>query len=221
MWLPGLVRQLRRYYAAVRLPAVVHLGLTALAFPEQPALPSQPDGLDTVLTETYSVWWPDAPHRVLRSAVEAAKALDHEFAGDVGGAGEPFPIPRFGPSSSRPARPFPTRRIRTVPSGLSDSIPSHFPPSRSMRLTAPRWLPSAPVRKADSGACAPRALGQPGHRDELAGNRRRAGCRRAGSRGLRRRLRPGAPARALGMKDPFPPIADEARDALAALFVTE
>src|SRR5713101_7882482 len=42
--LPGLVRQLRRYYAAVRLPAVVHLGLTASAFPERPALPSQPDG---------------------------------------------------------------------------------------------------------------------------------------------------------------------------------
>jgi NAD(P)H-dependent flavin oxidoreductase YrpB (nitropropane dioxygenase family) len=53
------------------------------------------EAADTVLTETYSVWWPDAPHRVLRSAVEAAKALDHEFAGDVGGAGEPFPIPRF------------------------------------------------------------------------------------------------------------------------------
>jgi len=42
--LPGLVRQLRRYYAAVRLPVVVHLGLAALAFPERPVLPSQPDG---------------------------------------------------------------------------------------------------------------------------------------------------------------------------------
>jgi nitronate monooxygenase len=50
---------------------------------------------DTVLTEAYSVWWPDAPHRVLRSAVEAAEALHDEFAGDAGGDGEPFPIPRF------------------------------------------------------------------------------------------------------------------------------
>jgi nitronate monooxygenase len=50
---------------------------------------------DTVITETYSVWWPDAPHRVLRSAVEAAKALAGEPAGDVGGDGEPFPVPRF------------------------------------------------------------------------------------------------------------------------------
>ena len=50
---------------------------------------------DTVLTEAYSVWWPDAPHRVLRSAVEAAKALDDEFVGEVGGGAVPFPIPRF------------------------------------------------------------------------------------------------------------------------------
>src|SRR5664280_1366945 len=42
--LPGLVRQLRRYYAAVRLPTVVHLGLAALAFPERHVSPSQPDG---------------------------------------------------------------------------------------------------------------------------------------------------------------------------------
>lgn len=50
---------------------------------------------DTVVTETFSVWWPNAPHRALRSAVEAAEALAEEFAGDVSGAGEPFPIPRF------------------------------------------------------------------------------------------------------------------------------
>src|SRR5207244_464725 len=50
---------------------------------------------DTVMTEAFSVWWPGAPHRVLRSAVEAAEALDDEFVGDVGGAGEAFPIPRY------------------------------------------------------------------------------------------------------------------------------
>lgn len=50
---------------------------------------------DTVISETYSVWWPDAPHRALRSAVDMANALDDEFVGDVGGAGDSFPIPRF------------------------------------------------------------------------------------------------------------------------------
>jgi NAD(P)H-dependent flavin oxidoreductase YrpB (nitropropane dioxygenase family) len=53
---------------------------------------------DTVVTETYSVWWSDATHRthrVLRSAVEAAEALDDEYVGDVSGDDDPFPIPRF------------------------------------------------------------------------------------------------------------------------------
>jgi nitronate monooxygenase len=50
---------------------------------------------DTVLTEAYSVGWPDAPHRVLRSAVEAAEALAGEFAGDAGTEREPLSIPRF------------------------------------------------------------------------------------------------------------------------------
>jgi nitronate monooxygenase len=50
---------------------------------------------DTVLTEAFGIWWPGAPHRVLRSAVQAAEALDDDQAGLVTGAGEPVPIPRF------------------------------------------------------------------------------------------------------------------------------
>lgn len=53
------------------------------------------EAADTVLTDTFGVWWPDAPHRVLRSAVNAAQALDDEQAGEAHGAGEPLPIPRF------------------------------------------------------------------------------------------------------------------------------
>ena len=53
------------------------------------------EAADTVVSKTYSVWWPDAPHRALRSAVETAQGLDDEFVGDVGGDGEPFQIPRF------------------------------------------------------------------------------------------------------------------------------
>ncbi len=41
-----------------------------------------------------------------------------------------------------------------------------------------------------------RAVGQPGHRDELAGHRRGAGCRRGRGAGLRHRLRQGPRARA-------------------------
>ncbi len=50
---------------------------------------------DTVLTEAFSVMWPNAPHRVLRSAVAAAEALDAEVAGEMAFAGGRMPIPRF------------------------------------------------------------------------------------------------------------------------------
>ena len=36
----GVVRQLRRYYGTVRLPTIVHHGITASAFPARPAQPS-------------------------------------------------------------------------------------------------------------------------------------------------------------------------------------
>jgi hypothetical protein len=38
---PGFVRLLRRYYRPVRLPRVVHLRITALAFPQRPVSPSE------------------------------------------------------------------------------------------------------------------------------------------------------------------------------------
>ena len=48
---------------------------------------------DTVLTETFVTYWPNAPHRVLRSAVAAAEKLDHPVAGMSGDE----EIPRFSP----------------------------------------------------------------------------------------------------------------------------
>ena len=39
---------------------------------------------DTVLTEAFGVGWPDAPHRVLRSSLEAAGAFTGELAGTRG-----------------------------------------------------------------------------------------------------------------------------------------
>jgi nitronate monooxygenase len=63
------------------------------------------EAADTVLTLTFSVGWPEAPHRVLRSAVQAAEALDAEQAGEASGAGFPPVIPRFAVQS-------PNRRVR-------------------------------------------------------------------------------------------------------------
>jgi nitronate monooxygenase len=49
----------------------------------------------TVLTEAFSVGWPDAPHRVLRSAVAAAQALPDEVVAMWQSRNELRPIPRW------------------------------------------------------------------------------------------------------------------------------
>jgi nitronate monooxygenase len=50
-------------------------------------------GQDTVLTESFGTGWPNAPHRVLRSAVEAAEQHDDSPVAKLGDR----EIPRFGP----------------------------------------------------------------------------------------------------------------------------
>jgi NAD(P)H-dependent flavin oxidoreductase YrpB (nitropropane dioxygenase family) len=50
---------------------------------------------DTVLTEAYSGMWPEAPHRVLRSAIAAAEALADGVVGEVREGEQAIPIERF------------------------------------------------------------------------------------------------------------------------------
>jgi NAD(P)H-dependent flavin oxidoreductase YrpB (nitropropane dioxygenase family) len=50
---------------------------------------------DTCLTEAFSDPWPDAPHRVLRSAIAAAEALAEDVIGEERIDGEALPIRRF------------------------------------------------------------------------------------------------------------------------------
>ncbi len=58
---------------------------------------------DTCLTEAFSVGWPDAPHRVLRSAIEAARALSDDVIGEERlPDGRAVPIRRL--SASLPSR---------------------------------------------------------------------------------------------------------------------
>jgi NAD(P)H-dependent flavin oxidoreductase YrpB (nitropropane dioxygenase family) len=49
---------------------------------------------DTVLTEAFSVMWPNAPHRVLRSSVDAAARFTAPTVGAITIAGTTMPIPR-------------------------------------------------------------------------------------------------------------------------------
>jgi NAD(P)H-dependent flavin oxidoreductase YrpB (nitropropane dioxygenase family) len=50
---------------------------------------------DTVLTEAYSGMWPEAPHRVLRSAIAAADALSDGVVGEIRDGEQVTPIGRF------------------------------------------------------------------------------------------------------------------------------
>jgi NAD(P)H-dependent flavin oxidoreductase YrpB (nitropropane dioxygenase family) len=51
---------------------------------------------DTILTEAFSDGWPDAPHRVLRSSVDAAAALAAGPVGTMPTPAGPLEVPRFG-----------------------------------------------------------------------------------------------------------------------------
>jgi NAD(P)H-dependent flavin oxidoreductase YrpB (nitropropane dioxygenase family) len=56
---------------------------------------------DTVYTEAFSTGWPNAPHRVLRACIEAAKGFPEEIVGEAQGlfSGRRFPVRRFQPTS--------------------------------------------------------------------------------------------------------------------------
>jgi nitronate monooxygenase len=79
------------------------IGTRFLASPEADVHPDYRDALlvaraeDAVLTETFSTGWPDAPHRVLRSCIDAALALTGDTVGAVTFGDQQLPIPRLGP----------------------------------------------------------------------------------------------------------------------------
>lgn len=50
---------------------------------------------DTCLTEAFSVMWPNAPHRVLRSAIAAADALTDDVIGAAPLGDQTLPVERF------------------------------------------------------------------------------------------------------------------------------
>jgi NAD(P)H-dependent flavin oxidoreductase YrpB (nitropropane dioxygenase family) len=74
---------------------------------------------DTVLTETFSASWPNAPHRVLRSCVEAVETLDDEIVGEIEHAGHRQPVPRLSPPSPGRAA---TGRVDAMPLYAGQSV---------------------------------------------------------------------------------------------------
>src|SRR5215470_221706 len=85
------------------MAAALRVGTRFVAAQESDAHPAYVDALiharaeDTVLTERFSVGWPDAPHRVLRSCVEAAESFTGDMVGQGAIGGETYPVRRFAP----------------------------------------------------------------------------------------------------------------------------
>jgi nitronate monooxygenase len=84
----------------------VRVGTRFVATRESYAHPAYIDALvaaesdDSVLTEAFGVGWPDAPHRVLRSAIDAATSASSDVVGETRlTSGAAMPIARFGVSS--------------------------------------------------------------------------------------------------------------------------
>jgi nitronate monooxygenase len=84
--------------------AAVRVGTRLLATEEAGAHPAYRAALlearaeDAVLTDAFSVLWPNGPepHRTLRSAVEAAEAFQGEVVGETRMGATTLPVPRFG-----------------------------------------------------------------------------------------------------------------------------
>jgi nitronate monooxygenase len=82
--------------------AGARIGTRFVACAESGAHPAYVDALlaataaDTCLTDAFSVGWP-APHRVLRSAVDAARAAPDGIVAEIELGGATIPIARFSP----------------------------------------------------------------------------------------------------------------------------
>ena len=88
--------------------SAVRVGTRFVATTESGAHPDYIEALlraaddDSVLTDAFSVMWPDAPHRVLRSCITAAATYTGDLVGEERMGDEIVQIPRF-------AVPVPTR----------------------------------------------------------------------------------------------------------------
>jgi NAD(P)H-dependent flavin oxidoreductase YrpB (nitropropane dioxygenase family) len=105
--------------------AAVRVGTLFVAAEESAAHPLYKEALvgaraeDTLLTQVFSVMWPDAPHRVLRSCVEAAELLPDGVVGQTVVAGVTLPLPRFAvPTPTRAA----TGKVEAMPLYAGESV---------------------------------------------------------------------------------------------------
>ena len=82
---------------AVRIGTRFVAAVEADTHPDYAAALVAATAADTELTTAFSVEWPDAPHRVLRSSIEAARAHDGDTVGEVVMGEQSFPVARLSP----------------------------------------------------------------------------------------------------------------------------
>jgi len=91
--------------ALVAGAAGVRVGTRFVASKESEAHPAYVDALiaataqDTIVTEAFSVGWPNAPHRVLRSCIQAAEAFKGDIVAEQLIGDQRMPVPRLAPRS--------------------------------------------------------------------------------------------------------------------------
>jgi NAD(P)H-dependent flavin oxidoreductase YrpB (nitropropane dioxygenase family) len=90
--------------------AGARLGTRFVATPEADAHAEYVDALlrasagDTVVTEAFSGMWPHAPHRVLRSCVDAGEAFTGDIVAEMSLGARRIPVPKLSvPSPTRDA----------------------------------------------------------------------------------------------------------------------
>jgi nitronate monooxygenase len=86
--------------AGVRVGTRFLLAEEAEVHPDYRAALLAADGADTVLTTDFDVFWPDAPHRVLRASQAAAAARSGPDSGAVAADGTPIPLRSPAPPAS-------------------------------------------------------------------------------------------------------------------------
>jgi NAD(P)H-dependent flavin oxidoreductase YrpB (nitropropane dioxygenase family) len=92
----GMAAALAAGADGVRVGTRFLLAQESAAHPDYRAAIIAAHARDTVLTDAFQVYWPDAPHRVLRSSLDAASSR----SGDLSGASfaDGAPIPLFAPT---------------------------------------------------------------------------------------------------------------------------
>lgn len=82
---------------AVRIGTRFVAAAEADAHPEYAAALIAATAADTELTTAFSEMWPDVPHRVLRSSIDAARAHAADAVGEIAVGSDTMAVPRLSP----------------------------------------------------------------------------------------------------------------------------